>query len=157
MRQCLAIANWAALALAPASAFEAPQITGAFIAISAADAPKLATWYEANLGFETLLAGQTPDGQTRYALLTLGATQIEIIERKDSRAPMPAANGKREAYRTQGYFKAGFIVNDIDALEARLKTKGAEFSRGVVQPSGNPYRTFAVYDPEGNVLQVFGK
>jgi Flp pilus assembly protein protease CpaA len=51
----------------------------------------------------------------------------------------------------------GFVVTDLNALEARLRARGVAFNHGIVRPTGNPLRTFAVRDNADNVVQLFGR
>lgn len=62
-----------------------------------------------------------------------------------------------EAHRTHGFFKSGFVIDDLDAEYARLKAKGVLFAYELGQPPDGPYRSFGVRDPEGNLLQYFGR
>ena len=59
--------------------------------------------------------------------------------------------------QTHGFFKSGFVVDDIDAEYARLKGLNVTLAYDLGQPPGGPYRSFGVRDPEGNLLQYFGK
>lgn len=129
---------------------------GAFTAISAADARGLGRWYADMLGFQEVQAGEVAERKIVFVLFRKGDNLIEMVQLPDS-APAPAAaGGEREAWRARGYFKSGFWVDDLDGLEARLRTKNATFMHGIVRPQGQPWRTFAVRDPEGNIVQFFG-
>lgn len=152
---CLVLAALGTPIAATADGDSAP--VGGFIAIMAEDARGLATWYEENLGFRIVQEGQRDDGKSRFVLLALGSSQIEILQNPGATKPPIDDEGVRAAWRQQGFFKAGFVVPDLDGLETKLRGKRTAFSHGIVQPPGNPYRTFAVRDPEGNVIQFFGK
>jgi hypothetical protein len=56
-----------------------------------------------------------------------------------------------------GLFKLGFWVDRLEHLEAQLRQQGVRFSHGIVTPPGSDYRTFAVHDPEGNIVQFLGE
>lgn len=131
-----------------------PRWTGGFAAISTPDAGALANWYREMFGFEALQQGGSPDGKIKFALLKRGEHLLEIIQRAEA-ADSPAPP-KDASYR-RGIFKLGFVVPNLDELEASLRKKNADFSHGIVRPAGNPLRAFAVRDPDGNVVQVFGK
>lgn len=105
------------------------------------------------LGFETLREGASPDANIRFALLRRGDDLIEIIQRRDAAAP--AAMPDRSFER--GICKSGFWVKDLDALAAELERKRASFRHGIVVPPGADYRTFAVEDPDANIVQFFGR
>jgi hypothetical protein len=143
------------MALTPAvHAAEPPpawQTTGAFAAISARDAPALAQWYKDMLGFTALSEGAAPNG-TRFALLRQGDNLIEIVQ-----PPGAASAASAPGALPPGIFKLGYTVGDLDALEGALRSKRARFAHGIVQPTGNPLRSFAVFDAEGNRVQFFGR
>jgi catechol 2,3-dioxygenase-like lactoylglutathione lyase family enzyme len=104
------------------------------------------------LGYELLQEGASPDGSVRLLLLGRGDHLLEIVQRDGAEDPPPLPDA---SYRL-GIFKLGFVTCDIEALEAEMRRKGADFSHGLVQPPGNPWRTFAVRDPDGNLVQLFG-
>jgi len=130
-----------------------PSRHGTFFAVSAKDAAVSATWYRDRLGFETLREGASPDGRTRFALLRRGDDLIELVQREGASAPPAVPDRSYEL----GFFKTGFWVDDLAALETRLKVSGTAFSHGIVTPPGASYQTFAVTDPDGNVVQFFGE
>ena len=49
------------------------------------------------------------------------------------------------------------VVADVAALFAALKQRGVAFAFELAQPTNGPYRVFGVTDPEGNLLQFFGR
>jgi catechol 2,3-dioxygenase-like lactoylglutathione lyase family enzyme len=131
----------------------APARTGAFFAVSARDAVATAAWYRDRLGFETLREGASPDGKTRFALLRRRDDLIEIVQRAGAIAG-PALEDRSFAF---GLFKVGFWVDDLAGLEAQLRGQGAAFAFGITTPPRADYQTFAVTDPDGNVVQFFGQ
>ena len=133
----------------------APPRRGSFFAISARDAAATAAWYRDRLGFETLREGAAPDGQTRFALLKRRDDLIEIVQRTAAAAPPAAA--ARDRSSELGLFKVGFWVEDLAGLAAALEARATTFSHGIVTPPGATYQTFAVTDPDGNVVQFFGE
>jgi catechol 2,3-dioxygenase-like lactoylglutathione lyase family enzyme/ketosteroid isomerase-like protein len=137
----------------------APQVaaprTGSFFAVSVRDAAATAAWYRDRLGFETLRDGASPDGAVRFALLRRRDDLIEIVQRQTPLPPPAAAAGDRS--HELGTFKVGFWVDDLAGLEAKLRGQANSFRHGIVTPEGADYRTFAVNDPDGNVVQFFGR
>jgi catechol 2,3-dioxygenase-like lactoylglutathione lyase family enzyme len=129
---------------------------GAFAAISVPDAAAAAAWYKARLGFVALREGALPNGMA-VALLQRGNDLLEIVSPAPATRLAGAAVAPSERFRRDGIFKLGFIVDDLDALAARLEGDGVAFNHGIVRPEGNPYRTFAVTDPDGNTIQFFGR
>lgn len=127
--------------------------SGSFFALSVSDATVTATWYREKLGFEVLREGGSPDGGLRFALLRRGDHLIEVIQRKAATAPTAMPDRSFE----QGIFKAGFWITDLDGLASELERTRTRFSHGIVVPPGADYRTFAVLDPDANVVQFFGR
>jgi hypothetical protein len=122
-----------------------------FAAVSTPDATGYAEWWRANLGFETLHEGASPDGQTRFALIQRGRYLIEIVERSGAE-PAPALADP--SFR-HGVFKIGVVVDDLDALERDLRGRDVVFNHGIVRSGQSGRRTFAVRDGDGNVVQFF--
>ena len=77
---------------------------------------------------------------------------VRVIERADA----ASAGDMDDRSFVRGIFKAGFFVSDLDAAASRARAHGAAFAQEITQPAGNPYRTFALHDPDENVIQLFG-
>ena len=56
-----------------------------------------------------------------------------------------------------GILKIGFEVADLDGLYSRARERHLDVFFEPTQPAGNPLRTFALKDPDGNIVQFFGK
>lgn len=121
---------------------------GAFVALSVANIDPMVAWYRDVLGFTVYREGTAPNRPIRFALLQNGSHLVEILQLPDT---TPRVDN------THGFFKSGFVVADIDAEYARLKAKNVTFAYELGQPPNGPYRSFGVRDPEGNLLQFFGK
>jgi hypothetical protein len=52
--------------------------------------------------------------------------------------------------------KIGFEVDDIDALYRQARDKKLRIF-DLVQAPDLPLRTFGLCDPDGNIVQIFGK
>jgi catechol-2,3-dioxygenase len=133
------------------------QIVGAFIALSAKDARGMADWYRSKLGFRTMLERDIPERKIVAILLAREGSIVEIIQRADTRPAPTREDGKRSAIEIQGVFKVGLTVEKLQQLHDVLAAAGVEFDYHIVQPDGNRWRTFAVRDPEGNIVQFFGR
>jgi len=125
---------------------------GGFGAISTPDAKGESTWWQQMLGFEVLREGAAPDGRTRFALLRRDGYLLEIVQR----AGADPASERTDRSFAHGIFKLGLVVSNLDEVERDLRKRGARFVHGIVQPQGNPYRSLAVLDPDGNTVQLFG-
>lgn len=126
---------------------------GAFVALSVADLDRVLPFYRDTLGFEVLSAGTPPERPLiRFALLQRGNALIEVLQLPDAK---PRAEGVA-AHQIHGFFKSGFVVDDIDAAYTRLMGLQVPFAYELGKPPNGPYRSFGVRDPEGNLVQFFG-
>lgn len=143
----------ASLALAPAATQAAGSPAGAaFVAISTPDIEAAADWWRRMFDLQTHGAGRSPDGRTGFALLAGPQLMVELIERAGAQAA-PALPDRSHRH---GLFKIGLVVADLEAWATRLGERGAAFQHGIVRPPNGPLRTFAISDPDGNVVQLFG-
>lgn len=126
-----------------------------FIAISVADLDRQLKWYRDNLGFKVHSQGTVTGKGIKFALLKKDAALVELLQIPESRPRSGKPRDPASASLTQGFFKSGMVVADVEALQARLERNGADFAFKLVKPSGGPYRVFGVFDPEGNLLQFF--
>ena len=141
-----------------AGAGVAPPIAagGAFFGISVADIARQSAWYRDTLGFREISSGVAPDGAIRFALLYSGNTLIELLQLPDARPLRLAVPNATGAHQVHGVFKGGFVVEDIDAAHRALVQKQVTLAYGLGQANAT-YRSFGVRDPEGNLLQFFGR
>jgi hypothetical protein len=130
--------------------------TGGYVAISAGDAKGLGRWYVDIVDFKVLREERLAERNIDVVILMRGNALIEIVQQPDTAKPQIGARGWRESWRTQGYFKAGIFVDNLDAVEVMLKTRNAKFAFGPMKAKDDPFRSFAIVDPEGNLLQFFG-
>ena len=162
-RTLCALGTWMALA-APAGAQATPATSrilgassGAFVALSVAGIDRSVAWYRDTLGFTVDTMGVAPNGVTRFALLSQGNALLELLQLPDAKPRTDAAPGTKNAYQIHGFFKAGFLVADIDAAHRHLRGLGVPLAYELGRPPNGPYRSFGVRDPEGNLLQFFGR
>jgi catechol 2,3-dioxygenase-like lactoylglutathione lyase family enzyme len=86
---------------------------------------------------------ETPDGHGRLELIEF---QTPAAEGGDTRAP---AN-------TRGIRHIAFIVDDIDAVVATARARGAELV-GEVERAGNVFRLCYIRGPEGIIVELAEK
>jgi catechol 2,3-dioxygenase-like lactoylglutathione lyase family enzyme len=101
-------------------------------------------WVDRIVGLEGVRAElamvETPDGHGRLELTKFHAP--------------PGRGGDRHApANTPGIRHLTFAVDDIDAVVARLRTRGAEFV-GEVERYGDSYRLCYVRGPEGIIVEL---
>lgn len=141
---------------ASVSGISPTEFCGTFFALSVANAKDVAEWYCKHLGFRTLIERDLPEHKIVGMVLERERSLIEIIQRDGTQPPPEDANGKRGAFNLYGIFKIGFAVTDLQILHDRLEAEQVAFEFHILQPAGNPWRTFGVRDPEGNIVQFFG-
>ncbi len=127
------------------------------MALSVADIEITADWYERHFDMQTIVSAERPPPDGEVRLLRAGNLIVELQQRQDAIDRHAAEAGFRAAHRTTGIFKSGLIVADIDAVFAALQSSGADIVHPIVRtPDALGLRTFAVRDPEGNMIQIFG-
>lgn len=131
--------------------------SGGFVALSVASLDRLVPWYRDTLGFTVFSQGTGPNGGIRFALLQQGNALIEMLQFPDAKPRTEAEPGTTRPFQIHGVFKSGFVVADIDEVYRRIKEMGVPRAFELSKPPDGPYRTFGVRDPEGNVVQVFGR
>jgi catechol-2,3-dioxygenase len=130
-------------------------VTGAFAALSVHDLDRVATWYGQHLGFQVQVRSQPANGP-KGAILTRQGARLELLEFSTAKS-REAWGLPAEAHQVHGILKLGFEVSDIDALFANAQAKRLEVFFPLVTPPNSPLRTFGLLDPEGNIVQFFGK
>lgn len=131
--------------------------SGPFLALSVANLDRMVAWYRDTLGFRVFNTGTAPNGTIRFALLQQGNALVELLQLPDARSRGAAAPGTTAAHHVHGFFKSGFVVADIDAVYRRVRAMRLPLAYELGQPPGGPYRSFGLRDPEGNLLQFFGR
>ncbi len=127
-----------------------------FIALSVGDLDGAVAWYSDVLGFRIVSQGTIAGGTARAALLQNGTSLLELLSYPDSKRPKDLAPQLREGHM-RGFFKAGFVVANLDSAYSRLRQRGARIDFEIVRPPSGLYRTFGLRDPEGNLIQLFGR
>lgn len=127
-----------------------PSFIGLFV--SQLDSTK--SWYENKLGFKVMQYKKISP-QLSFAMLEWNGIWIEMIQnpkvtqRKKFAETFPGAAG------VDGFFKLGFQVDNIEALEAKLITKGVKFKYPMMTNDEFKMKLFIIEDPEGNLIQFY--
>lgn len=119
-----------------------------FTAIIVSDIDRSVEWYQNLFDTEVLKRVEMPERGVRIAILKGDELLIELLQLSDA--------SKSEG-RAQGFFKIGFMVEDIDNWVARLKGNEVEFYGGLVYDESLNKRTQILKDPDGNYIQLFGE
>lgn len=130
---------------------------GSFFAISVANIDSMSAWYKRVFGFSAYSEGTVPDRGVKFALLHQGSAIIELLQLPDAKPRATIAPATTADYQIHGIFKGGFVVENIDSAYAIVKGRGITFAYDLGKPPNGPYRSFGVRDPEGNLIQVFGR
>jgi hypothetical protein len=67
------------------------------------------------------------------------------------------ANPATWAFQIRGIFRAGVVVDDLDAAFQELEARKVDIAFRVFNDNALAYRTFAIRDNSGNMIQFFGK
>ncbi len=127
---------------------ENPAAPGGFVAVIAADADTSADWYKSV--FDLTEARRIEQDAFEIVLLKGEDAMIEVIEFKPAAPENPG--------RTQGLFKAGFVLSDFDSKVAQWRADGVAFSGNgqVFYDEALGYHSITLLDPDGVRIQVFG-
>jgi hypothetical protein len=154
-----AVASWLCVGCVAAAhdAGTAPSRRGSFFAISVADVAVMSSWYRDKLTMRVLTSGEAPNQIAKFAILEGNGMLIELIQHAKARDRKLLAPEAAEAHLIHGIFKAGMIVDDLDGLYAGLQQRGASIAYDIMPAKDVAMRAFIVRDPEGNLVQFFGK
>lgn len=114
-------------------------------------------WYRDKLGFKVVDTVNNPNSGYRFALLSWNNTLVEIIAHakvlsdKQIKAALPDNAG------TQGFFKLGFFVDNLEEFQEELKSRGVKILHPVLKAEGftRKLKLFIIEDNEGNMIQFF--
>ncbi len=128
-----------------------------WLALTVSDAEASAAWYRDNLGFVIFDKMDLPERGMHIRFLKLNGFHLEIAQRGDSFAVKDKVPGKFKKSQVRGYFKFGLLVTDLDGLVTNLQKKGVQFYGEVIVDERFGTRFAMVYDPDGNLIQLFEK
>jgi catechol 2,3-dioxygenase-like lactoylglutathione lyase family enzyme len=147
---------WLPVAIAAKAPFAAVQ--GGYIALSVADLDASAKWYADT--FDLKIAkqrSQSPDKKAVATILTGNGLIVELVQHAEAMALRAAAPALSRAFQIHGIFKAGVVVDDLDAAFQELEARKVDIAFRVFNDNALAYRTFAIRDNSGNMIQFFGK
>lgn len=130
---------------------------GPFLALSVANLDRMVAWYRDTLGFRIYNRGEAREGAVHFALLERENSILELLQLADARPFKEVAPGLEGSHLVHGFFKSGFVVADLDRAYADVKRMGVKLEYDLGRPTDSPYRSFGILDPEGNLLQFFGR
>jgi len=147
------LAGVSALAAAPASAENAPELGHWMVAISVADLDAETAFFQ-KLGF-TVELDTTFGPQIPVRWLVSGNERIELLKIKDSQpAPKPAPPGHAIV---QGFSQITLSTSDIVATKAALTAKGLTPALDITEVAPLGVKVMYYTDPEGNAVEIAQK
>lgn len=126
--------------------------TGGFVALSVADAAASARWYEEKLGFRVVKRIDPPNTEVHIVLMQNDGAILEILQHPTARKA-----DTKEAFEVRGIFKAGFLVQDLDALRRLARERDVRVPHDVFAVPDFGVRSFIAADSDGNLIQFYGK
>ena len=145
-----------ALAAQDPPATPAFTTAGAFIGQSVADLEASTRWYRTRLGLRVVMEAPPIEG-VRAVVLEGGGLIVELIHNPAARPLRAVAPAITHTTLVHGIFKAGLIVDDLEATLAMLRERGVEIAIGPFPARNGQRANFIIRDGEGNYLQFFGK
>lgn len=153
----------AASAETPAATVEPPAAEPAlpadgtpfFIALSVASADASVAWYERVLGFEVVRRETFEEEGVSVAILRRDDALLELIDHPEARALGDLEPPVERTYLVHGIFKFGFLVEDLDAVIARLEKLEVPLRGRIIEEDDGTLRSLQVVDPDGNFVQIF--
>jgi catechol 2,3-dioxygenase-like lactoylglutathione lyase family enzyme len=149
-----------ALAQPPTAPGGAPGIeaTGAFFALSVADAQASARWYSEKLGLKVVMDHPKQKQEKASAVVLEGGGLIVELIQHDDAAPLPTvAGGRKSNILVHGVVKAGAIVSDFEGTLAMLKQRDVKIAFGPYPAKPNQRANVIIEDNAGNLIQFFGR
>jgi catechol 2,3-dioxygenase-like lactoylglutathione lyase family enzyme len=131
------------------------ETRGAFLALSVADLDASTRWYSEKFGLSIVMR---PPKQDKSAVTVLegGGLIVELLQRDDATPLRQAAPTATASYLVHGFFKAGVIVDDLNATITALRARGVEIAMGPFPASKEQRANAIVRDNAGNLIQFFG-
>lgn len=131
-----------AAALLLSSESVADDAEGSYFAVIVNDVDVSVSWYESTFG---LSAGEKMVEAGRYEIVNLRKPGlfVELLE-LDGVSERPD--------RAKGFFKAGFLTDDLDAFIASLPEHSP--APQIIADTANGLRLIQLKDPDGNTIQI---
>jgi len=111
----------------------------------------MSQWYADKFGMHVTLDAPRTNG-AKATVLEGDGLIVELIQH-DSAKPRPTA----DAVLLHGLMKAGIIVEDFDKTVASLRAAKVAFAFGPFPARTGQSANAIIRDPEGNLIQIFGR
>jgi len=130
--------------------------TGAFFALSVADIQASGRWYAEKLGLVVTMRPPR-EGPGEVMVLEGGGLIVELIQHDEGLALTKLVPPVDDAVRIHGFFKAGVLVEDVDATRKMLEARGVPMAYGPFAAKDGRRANFIIRDNAGNFIHFFGK
>lgn len=134
---------------------DAQNITPSFAAIYVSNIDSSVTWYKQVFNLTQRNRTDNAERGFKQVVLINDIMMLELVELKKSIRPDSLLRSYPRGTWTQGVYKIGFTVDDMDAAHKELTAKNVKFFGKMVTDPVNNKRTFLVTDPDGNLVQFF--
>jgi extradiol dioxygenase family protein len=133
-------------------------VRGGFLALSVADLDASATWYVQMFDLTIVKShSESPDKKSMATILMGHGLIVELIQHADAMPLHRAAPALTQSFQIYGIFKAGIVVDDVDATLKELEARKVDVAFRIFKDDALGLRTFAIRDNAGNVIQFFGR
>lgn len=141
----------------PAAKSQSTQDPHHFIALFVTNLDSTVKWYEQKLGFTIIDRKEVAAANIKAAIMSYNDLLVEVIQHPKSVTSNQVKEKFPDNIGTQGFFKLGIYQENLDALEASLKSKGVKIRYPVLTADGfsKKLRLFIIEDPEGNMVQFY--
>jgi catechol 2,3-dioxygenase-like lactoylglutathione lyase family enzyme len=125
-----------------------------FIALFVSDLEGTRNWYEQKLGFKTIYS-DSPEPDIKFAVLEWNGFMLEMIQHPKATKKSTLNNSLPGEKWVEGFFKAGFYTDDLEAWEKILKVRKVEFKNEMIYNPRFRMKLFIIRDPENNLIQFY--
>jgi catechol 2,3-dioxygenase-like lactoylglutathione lyase family enzyme len=148
------------MTLPVAAAAEPPfsAVQGGYVALSVPNLDASAKWYAGTFDLTIVKShSQSPDKKAVATILTGHGLIIELVQHAEAMPLTVAAPALTRSFQVHGIFKAGIVVADLDATFRALEARHVDVAFRTFRDDAIAFRTFAIRDNAGNLLQFFGR
>jgi catechol 2,3-dioxygenase-like lactoylglutathione lyase family enzyme len=152
----LQVTTTSAAAPQPKSPFSG--VRGGFIALSVADVDASAKWYAEKLSLKIVRErSPSPDQKARTTALSGDGLIVELVQHADALPLAKLGANVSRPFHVHGIFKAGIAVDDLESTLDELRRRSVEIAFAIIEDRALGLRSFAIRDPDGNMIQIFGR
>jgi catechol 2,3-dioxygenase-like lactoylglutathione lyase family enzyme len=126
-----------------------------FTAIMVSNIDQSVQWYSDIFGLVVRNRYDSKDGVYKQVLMHSPEMLIELVELKSQLTADEALKDKPKGTGVLGFSKFGFLAPQFDELHKTLTDKKVTFAGRTIRDGVSGKRTFAIQDPDNNLLQFF--